>query len=144
MSTPILVTKLDIPPPRPKIVLRPRLIERLKEGLHHKLTLISAPAGFDKTTLIGEWVASCERQVAWLSLDEGDKDTTRFLAYLVAALQTISANLGAGVLAALQSPNGPGMVCVGIGCVRVALCLAGRQVVCKQPGSLIGRENKGD
>jgi ATP/maltotriose-dependent transcriptional regulator MalT len=75
------------PPSRPNVVLRPRLSERLNEGLHRKLTLISAPAGFGKTTLLSEWVASCQRSVAWLSLDEGDNDPTRFLAYLVAALQ---------------------------------------------------------
>ena len=110
MSTPILATKLYIPPPRPKIVLRPRLIERLNEGsaAGRKLTLISAPAGFGKTTLVSEWVAGCGRPVAWLSLDEGDNDPTRFLTYLVAALQTIRrANIGAGVLAALQSPQPP-------------------------------------
>ncbi len=107
MSVPILATKLYIPPPRPKIVLRPRLIERLNEGLQRKLTLISAPAGFGKTTLVSEWVAGCERPVAWLSLDEGDNDLTRFLTYLVAALQTIAANIGEGVLAVLQSPQPP-------------------------------------
>ena len=109
MSTPILATKLYIPPPRSKIVLRPRLIERLNEGLSsgRKLTLISAPAGFGKTTLVSEWVAVCERPVAWLSLDEGDNDPTGFLAYLVAALQTIAANIGAGVLMTLQSPQPP-------------------------------------
>ena len=90
MSTPILATKLYIPPPRPELVLRPRLIERLNEGLHRKLTLISAPAGFGKTTLVSEWVAErADRPVAWLSLDEGDNDPTRFLTYLVAALQTL-------------------------------------------------------
>ena len=95
MSTPILATKLYIPPPRPKIVLRPRLIERLNEGLSsgRKLTLISASAGFGKTTLVSEWVAGCERPVAWLSLDEGDNDPTRFLTYLVAALQTIASRI---------------------------------------------------
>ncbi len=114
MSAPILATKLYIPPPRPKVVLRPHLIERLYEGLSsgRKLTLISAPAGFGKTTLAGEWVAGCERRepkvrVAWLSLDEGDNDTTRFLTYLVAALQTIAANIGKGVLGILQSPQPP-------------------------------------
>ena len=107
MSTPILATKLYIPPPRPKVVLRPRLIERLNEGLHRKLTLISAPAGFGKTTLVSEWVAGCERPAAWLSLDEGDNDPTRFLTYLVAALQTIAANIGEGVLGVLQSPQPP-------------------------------------
>src|SRR5215831_18863748 len=60
MSTPILATKLYIPPPRPNVVLRPRLIERLNEGLQRKLTLISAPAGFGKTTLLSEWLASLE------------------------------------------------------------------------------------
>ena len=92
MSTPILATKLYIPPPRAKIVLRPRLIERLNEGLSsgRKLTLISASAGFGKTTLVSEWIAGCGRPVAWLSLDEGDNDPTRFLTYLVAALQTIA------------------------------------------------------
>ena len=96
MSTPVLVTKLYIPPPRPKAVLRPRLIERLNEGLHRKLTLISAPAGFGKTTLVSAWVAGCGRPVAWLSLDEGDNDPARFLTYLVAALQTIAPQIGEG------------------------------------------------
>src|SRR5215216_843256 len=107
MSTPILATKLYVPPPRPKVVSRTRLIERLNEGLHRKLTLISAPAGFGKTTLVSEWVAGCERPTAWLSLDEGDNDPTRFLAYLVAALRTIAANIGEGVLGLLRSPQPP-------------------------------------
>ncbi len=107
MSTPILATKLYLPPPRPRVVPRPRLVERLKEGLHGKLTLISAPAGFGKTTLVSEWLASCGRPAAWLSLDEGDSDPTRFLTYFVAALQTMVANLGEGVLRALQSPQPP-------------------------------------
>ena len=108
-----LATKLYIPPPRPKVVLRPRLIERLNEGLSagRKLTLISASAGFGKTTLVSEWVAGCDARpkvrVAWLSLDEGDNDPTRFLTYLVAALQTIAANIGEGVLGVLQSPQPP-------------------------------------
>jgi LuxR family maltose regulon positive regulatory protein len=115
MSTPILATKLYIPPPRAKIVLRPRLLERLNDGLHRKLTLISAAAGFGKTTLVSEWVASCGRPVAWLSLDEGDNDLVRFISYLVAALQTltlsevegIKTEIGEGLLTALQSPQPP-------------------------------------
>jgi len=107
MSTTILATKLYVPPPRSKIVLRPRLIERLNEGLQSKLTLISAPAGFGKTTLVSEWVAVCERPVAWLLLDEGDNDPTRFLTYFVAVLQTIASNIGAGALAVLQAPQPP-------------------------------------
>jgi LuxR family transcriptional regulator, maltose regulon positive regulatory protein len=107
MPAPLLFTKLYIPPSRPNIVLRPRLIERLNEGMSGKLSLISAPAGFGKTTLVSEWIASCCRPVAWLSLDEGDNDPTRFLTYLVTALQTIAANIGKGVLAILQSPQPP-------------------------------------
>src|SRR6266705_4112627 len=107
MPTPILATKLYLPRLRPHVVIRPRLVERLNEGLHRNLTLISAPAGFGKTTLASAWVASCDRQVAWLSLDEGDSDPTRFLTYLVAALRTIAANIGEGVLGVLQSPQPP-------------------------------------
>ena len=114
MPTPILTTKLYIPSTRSNVVTRPRLIERLNKGLlaGRKLTLISAPAGFGKTTLASEWVAGCERlepkvRAAWLSLDEGDSDPTHFLTYLVAALQTIAANIGGGVLGHLQSPQPP-------------------------------------
>ena len=105
--TPILATKLYIPRPRPNVVSRPHLLERLNEGLHRKLTLIAAPAGFGKTTLVSEWVAFIERPTAWLSLDEGENDPTRFLAYLVAALQTIAPTIGEGVLGVLQSPQPP-------------------------------------
>lgn len=107
MSTPILTTKLYIPPPRTKVVLRPRLVEQLNEGLHRKLTLISAPAGFGKTTLVSEWITHCDRPTAWMSLDEGDNDPLRFLAYLVAALQTIDPTVGERVLGILQSPQPP-------------------------------------
>ena len=102
---PILATKLYIPPPRAKIVLRPRLIERLNEGLSsgRKLTLISASAGFGKTTLVSEWFGSCGRLVAWLSLDEGDNDPVRFISYLIAALQSIKAGIGEGLLVALHA-----------------------------------------
>ena len=87
MSTTILSTKLYVPPPRPNTIPRPHLIERLNEGTRRELTLIAAPAGFGKTTLLSEWAAVSERSVAWLSLDEGDSAPTRFLAYVVAALQ---------------------------------------------------------
>jgi LuxR family transcriptional regulator, maltose regulon positive regulatory protein len=132
MSTPILATKLYIPPPPPKVVSRPRLVERLNEGVQRKLTLISAPAGFGKTTLLSEWVASQSTEyrapsteltpsestrysvlgaryskVAWLSLDEGDNDPARFLTYLIAALRSVGANVGESVLGVLQSPQPP-------------------------------------
>jgi len=103
----LLTTKLYIPPARPEIVHRTRLVEQLNGGLHRKLTLISAPAGFGKTMLLSEWVADCERPAAWLSLDDGDNDPSRFLAYLVVALQTIAANFGEGLLGVLQSPQPP-------------------------------------
>jgi len=107
MSTPVLVTKLYVPPPRPKTITRPRLIERLNEGLHRKLTLISAPAGFGKTTLVSEWVAECESLTAWLSLDEADNDPARFMVYLIAALRTVAPEIGARVTSALELPQSP-------------------------------------
>jgi LuxR family transcriptional regulator, maltose regulon positive regulatory protein len=107
MSTPILTTKLFAPPPRPEVVLRSRLIKRLNEGLRCKLTLISAPAGFGKTTLVSEWTAGCKLPVAWLSLDEADNDLSRFLTYLIAALQRIVPKIGEGALSAIQSPQPP-------------------------------------
>jgi LuxR family maltose regulon positive regulatory protein len=109
MTIPLLTTKLYIPSARPSIVSRPRLLERLNEGLRlgRKLTLVSAPAGSGKTTLLSEWVHNCGRPVAWLSLDAGDNDPARFLAYLVAALRTIEESIGAGVLDRLQAPQSP-------------------------------------
>jgi LuxR family maltose regulon positive regulatory protein len=106
-GVPLLKTKLYIPPARPDLVSRPRLIERLEEGLRlgHKLTLISAPAGFGKTTLLSEWVADCElcARVAWLSLDEGDNDVARFWSYAISALQTLEPAIGQTALGALQA-----------------------------------------
>ncbi len=109
MATTILATKLFVPPPRSKIVLRPRLVERLNECLSSscRLMLISASAGFGKTTLVSEWCAGFGRPVAWLSLDERDNDPSRFLTYFIAASQTINAEIGAGLLGALQSPQSP-------------------------------------
>ena len=103
----ILATKLYIPPPRSKLVRRTRLIERLNEGKHRKLTLVSAPAGFGKTMLVSEWIAGCKRPAAWFSMDEGDNDPIRFLNYFVSALQTISAGVIGGVLGVLQSTQPP-------------------------------------
>ena len=130
MSAPLLTTKLFIPPPRPNAVLRAALIARLNAGVHRRLTLISAPAGFGKTTLVASWLSQNDEQttlndegvdppvqrsafgvrrfkVAWLSLDAGDADPTRFLTYLVAALRAIAATIGAGVSGVLQSSQPP-------------------------------------
>jgi len=104
---PLLTTKLHIPPGRPELVPRPRLVERLHAGLHRKLTLISAPAGFGKTTLLSECAARWGRPVAWLSLDRSDNDPARFLTYLVVALQSIEPGFGQDTLTALQSPQAP-------------------------------------
>jgi LuxR family maltose regulon positive regulatory protein len=111
-DVPLLATKLYVPSTRPELIPRLRLVEQLNEGLHRKMTLISAPAGFGKTTLLSEWIADCswlepEVRVAWLSLDEGDDDLARFLAYLIGALQTIpslgEAGVGESALAMLQA-----------------------------------------
>lgn len=117
MATSILVTKLYIPSIRTKLVHRPDLVKRLNDGLNRKLTLISAPAGFGKTTLVSSWVDSLRRntadedqkenKLAWLSLDERDNDQTRFLVYLISALRTIKENFASGVLSTLQSPQPP-------------------------------------
>ncbi len=109
MPAPILATKLYVLQPLPGIVSRPRLIDQLNAGLAKgaKLTLISAPAGFGKTTMTNEWITRRERPVAWLSLDEGDNDPTRFLTYFISALQTIAPNVGEEVLLVLQSPQPP-------------------------------------
>ena len=95
MTASVLVTKLFVPSIRPELVPRPRLIEQLNAGLHRKLTLISAPAGFGKTTLVTDWLqsqgddSSSSFFVCWLSLDEGDNDAVRFLTYLISALNRI-------------------------------------------------------
>lgn len=107
MPTPILVTKLFVPSPRAEIVARPRLLDRLDANLARKLTLLSAPAGFGKSTLVGGWARGCGRPLAWLSLDDGDNDLARFLTYLVAALRTVVPALGEATLAAIQAPQLP-------------------------------------
>lgn len=105
MPTPLLATKLHIPPLRPSLVRRARLVERLDRGRDRKLTLVSAPAGFGKTTLVTEWLAGCDCLVAWVSLDERDAALPGFLTYLIAALQSVQPEIGGTVLDALQSPQ---------------------------------------
>jgi LuxR family maltose regulon positive regulatory protein len=114
METALLQTKFYIPPPRLERVARPHLIERLGQSVAPgcKLTLVSAPAGFGKTTLVSEWTQALRDKatVAWLSLDESDNDLTRFLTYVIAALnqvEGIEAPLGQGIVSALQSPQPP-------------------------------------
>jgi LuxR family maltose regulon positive regulatory protein len=103
----LLRTKLFIPRPRKNLVSRPRLVDRLNAGLDRKLTLIAAPAGFGKTTLLSEWIPQSPRCVTWLSLEESDNDPARFWAYFIASLQNLSSQLGENALALLQSTQSP-------------------------------------
>ncbi|HNF93079.1 MAG TPA: hypothetical protein PLQ75_00395, partial [Anaerolineales bacterium] len=107
MPIPVVTTKLRVPPLRTKVVIRQRLLERLQEGLNHSLTLVSAPAGFGKTTLLSEWLGEVNLKVAWLSLDDSDHAITRFITYLVSALQVIDKSIGESVLGALKSHQPP-------------------------------------
>ena len=104
-SSPVLATKL-FPPARSRpLVARPRLTDRLDTSLDpgHRLTLVSAPAGFGKTTVLSDWLADLDQRpsqarVGWLSLDDGDNDLTRFLAHFVAALQSAGLEVDGTVL----------------------------------------------
>jgi len=104
---PLLATKLYIPGLRSSLVHRARLVERLNKGILRKLTLVSAPAGFGKTTLLGEWIDQTQLRVAWISLDNGDNDPVYFIKYLIAALQRIDPKVGETSLTLLQSPQQP-------------------------------------
>ena len=109
-ASPLLETKLYIPRWRPGQVSRPRLVERLDQGTEAKLTLVSAPAGFGKTTMLAEWLAAApagERPAAWVSLDQGDNDPSLFWAYFITALRTVHSDLGDGALSLLRSPQPP-------------------------------------
>jgi LuxR family transcriptional regulator, maltose regulon positive regulatory protein len=106
----LLTTKLYVPQPVPGLVSRPHLSKQLDEGIRRKLTLISAPAGFGKTTLLSEWRMihlGGEWPAGWVSLDEGDNDPVLFFSYLIAALRVVQADIGEAPLALLQSPQGP-------------------------------------
>ncbi|MGY1811054.1 LuxR C-terminal-related transcriptional regulator [Blastococcus sp. SYSU D00669] len=103
---PLLTTKLHVPRRRRGLVARPRLNERLDGSGDAALTLVSAPAGFGKTTLLTDWLAAADRRsTAWLSLDDRDNDPSTFWAYLIAALQTAVPGVAAGALALLREPH---------------------------------------
>ena len=110
MAGPLLATKLHVPRRQRGLVARPRLSERLSRGAESALTLVSAPAGFGKTTLLTQWLAAAPadgRAVAWLSLDQRDNDPGLFWTYLVGALKTSAQGVDAGALSLLQSPQPP-------------------------------------
>ena len=111
MEDVLLSTKLNMPVSRGNVVLRQRLVNQLNAGLWaadgfaRRMTLISAPAGYGKTTAAIEWLAGLGPDILWLSLDEEDNDPVRFMSYLVAAFQQADADLGARSLEMLQSPR---------------------------------------
>src|SRR5262245_62166188 len=111
MSMPILTTKLYIPAVRPDWVPRQRLIKRLDQGLRRQLTLVSAPAGYGKTTLITTWLHGLSERLnvrlrlAWLLLEEEDNDLARFFTYFIAALQKLDPQVGQAVLPLVETPQ---------------------------------------
>jgi LuxR family maltose regulon positive regulatory protein len=107
VPAPLLTTKLFAQPVRPNTLQRPRLIQALETGEDGKLTLVSAPPGFGKTTLITSWLHDADNPFTWLSLDGGDNDPLRFLSYLVGALQKIDESIGRSTLALLGKPQLP-------------------------------------
>ena len=109
----MLTTRLCIPPTRPELVVRSRLTDRLNAGLGQgncfarKLTLVCAPAGFGKTTLVCEWLNGLDHPHSWLSLDEGDNEPFRFFTYLLAALQKVDFRISQAAEAMLQASQPP-------------------------------------
>src|SRR5262245_17390182 len=107
---PLLEIKLYTPKWRPGLVSRPGLIERIHQGIERKLTLVSAPAGFGKTTLLAEWLAATSAgspAAGWVSLDQSDNDPAFFWSYFITALQRVRSEVGSGALALLHSPQPP-------------------------------------
>ena len=136
MPAPLLATKLYVPLPRSGLVSRPHLVSQLNEGLvaGHKLTLLSASAGFGKTTILSEWISlnaenRMHSRAAWLSLDEADSEPLRFLGYLIAALQTIQPELGQPALVALQTPQPPPVTGLLTGLLNEIAALPGKCIL---------------
>ncbi len=107
MSITLLTTKLYIPPVRTDLVARPRLVQRLESSVDRKLILVSAPAGFGKTTLLSEWIHDRNRSAAWISLDKGDNDLTKFLAYFISAFRNINDSMFEEAMAKIEAPQLP-------------------------------------
>jgi LuxR family maltose regulon positive regulatory protein len=103
----MLLTKLHIPPAGNNIVHRTELFEKLNKGLSRKLILVSAPAGFGKTTVVSDWINQSKIPTAWFSLDNGDNDPTDFLSYIISGIQSIHKEFGQSALKLLNSPNEP-------------------------------------
>ena len=99
--------KLLVPRVTPDLVPRPRLVARLDEGLERRLTLVAGPAGFGKTTVLGEWLCRTERPVGWVTLDDSDDDVVTFFSYLVAAVRTVYPDACAETSDLLEARSGP-------------------------------------
>ena len=102
----LLATKLNMPRPGPGLVPRPRLAQRLEDGLRRGLVLVCAPAGYGKTVLLADWARNGEHPAAWLSLDTGDNDPARFWPHAVAALDRAHPGI-AGRVGPLLGPPAP-------------------------------------
>jgi len=107
VESPLLITKFHVPKAALETIPRPRLMEKLNAGVSRKLTVISAPAGFGKTTLLSEWVAGSRRPVAWLSLDVNDNDPVQFWTYFVGAVQRLESRVGEGAFNMLRTLPDP-------------------------------------
>jgi len=132
MDAPILSTKLFIPKPRQDLISRPRLFEKLNGGLDRKLTLISAPAGFGKSTLISDWIHQTKEDIVWLSLDENDNNQARFLTYLITALskaEVIEKPISRGALEMLKSPQVPSYVDILTTLINEVAALSGNIIL---------------
>ena len=142
MPTPLLKTKLYIPPPRPNLVMRPRLQQQVSDGLHGKLTLVSAPPGFGKTTLLSDWIhqntpvvkpantnGDSSLKFAWLSLDEQDNDAMRFWTYVITALDNVQPNLGADALSLLAETQSPPLKDTLTTLINAAADVSGKMVL---------------
>src|SRR5690242_3837687 len=103
----LLATKMAVPPLRADVVVRDRLIERLRHGRDNRLSLIAAPAGFGKTTLLAGWIHGDSVPVGWVTLDSADDDLTRFWSYAIAALERVFGPAGAVALPLLHLPQRP-------------------------------------
>ncbi len=131
MPETLLRTKLFAPPQRPNLVPRPKLIERLDQGLQAgcKLTLVSAPAGFGKSTLVSAWLTERGLRAAWLSLDQGDNDPVRFWTYLIAAIQTVHQEVGGEARQIVSAPQLRSTEPVAIGLINDISQLADNLIV---------------
>ena len=126
IAPPLLKTKLHIPQRHPDIVPRILLIKQLNERIQRKLTLITAPAGYGKTSLASEWThalqsetaeATFHQRITWLSLEESDSEPIRFLSYMIAALQQVAPDIGVGALGLFEMAQSP-----PINTVRTTTC----------------------